>query len=216
VFRRGGPGARAAGALADALRAGGRGTALDLAIPRAEPITMALLRRRARERDATVLVLWLEPADVSGLGKDAPEAGGLPVYLSSTLLGGDLSAADALPARGGFVAHPYALPAEVRPRLARVSSWLRDQGLPPVDGPRRRVVDQTFFALFVLNEGLIHVKKNFYRDYLYEVMDHFSGLEGWSAFYPRLSFGPGQRYVSKGCYLVPLGGDPKRAEWIVP
>lgn len=213
VFRRGGPGERAAAALAEALRS--RGRTIELAIPRGEPPNLAVLRERAIERGAAALVLWLPPADVAALGGEASPASGLRVYLSSTLLGGDLGAPPALRSADAFVAHPYALPAELRPRFARVSSWLSDQRLPRAEGSLRRVVDQTFFALFALNEGLTHVRKNFFRDYLYEVMDHFSGLEGWSSFYPRLSFGPGQRYLSKGCYVVSLR-DPGRAEWIVP
>lgn len=38
--------------------------------------------------------------------------------------------------------------------------------------------------------------------------------------YERLSFGPGQRYVSKGCYIIQLGpgDDPPllpRSEWVI-
>jgi hypothetical protein len=40
------------------------------------------------------------------------------------------------------------------------------------------------------------------------------------AVYPRLSFGPGQRYASKGCYVVQVGeGDQpaleKRSDWVI-
>jgi hypothetical protein len=39
--------------------------------------------------------------------------------------------------------------------------------------------------------------------------------------YPRLSFGPGQRYISKGCYIVRLGSGatPKiirASDWVIP
>jgi hypothetical protein len=115
-----------------------------------------------------------------------------------------------------LVAHPYALPGEANQRFLRVSGWMTGQGLPPAKGAERRIADQTFFTMTLLNEGVMHVNKNFYRDYMLEVMDHFSGFESFSSLYPRLSFGPGQRYLSKGCHLVRLDGTDSAPEWHLP
>jgi hypothetical protein len=93
---------------------------------------------------------------------------------------------------------------------------MRAQDMPAEVQSERHVADQTFFALTVLSEGIMHVRKNFYRDYLLEVMDHLSGFENFSVFYPKLSFGPGQRFLSKGCYLLPLAASDARPEWLVP
>jgi hypothetical protein len=49
--------------------------------------------------------------------------------------------------------------------------------------------------------------------HLLEAIDHFSGLDTLH-FSPRLSSGPGQRWSSKCCYLVPLEASA-HAEWIV-
>jgi hypothetical protein len=58
----------------------------------------------------------------------------------------------------------------------------------------------------------------FYRDHL---LDRISMLPDQSLpDYERLSFGPGQRYASKGCYIMQLttGADPelvKRSDWVI-
>jgi hypothetical protein len=41
-------------------------------------------------------------------------------------------------------------------------------------------------------------------------------LANFSASHPTLSFGPGQRFASKGCYMLPPGAGQEDAEWIVP
>lgn len=76
---------------------------------------------------------------------------------------------------------------------------------------------QTYYACLVAGEGLMHIRWFFYRDYFLDAIDHLSGAEAFSSFYPRLSFGPGQRYLSKGCYILKLGaGDQlvQDSSWI--
>lgn len=188
-------GERAAAALREALGA------------RVTDVRLDELAARAKSEPGAPVVLWLDAKQAASA--ELPSA---TVYLSSTLLGGENAEAPA--GLRGFVAHPWALPKDQALRYARISGWLTGQGVKP-DKTRRRIEDQTFFALTVLNEGVMHLQKNFYRDYLLELIDHSSGLEGLSTFYPRLSFGPGQRALSKGCYVVPLGG-AGRPEWVVP
>ena len=54
-----------------------------------------------------------------------------------------------------------------------------------------------------LGEALMHVAGNFYRDYLLEKIEHRLSSGSLSpSVYPRTSLGPGQRFLSKGCYVV--------------
>jgi len=60
----------------------------------------------------------------------------------------------------------------------------------------------------------------FDRDYFFDLIDMMRDQYYAIAVYPRLSFGPGQRYASKGCYVVQLSGGPepqleKRSGWVV-
>lgn len=194
--------ATAARALAEALRPGGRDWSATVTLP----VTPGALAARLRQEGATAVVAWLGPHDAAVVGSSI----GLPTYASATLLGDHPGAA---PAMGSVLVSPFAPLSETAPRYRRVASWLASQGIS-VAPAEERVADQTFFALTVLSEGLMHVKRNFLRDYLLEGVDHFSGLEHFSSIYPHLSFGPGQRVLSKGCYLVAGDGGP--AEWILP
>ena len=67
-------------------------------------------------------------------------------------------------------------------------------------------------------ETLMHVKRNYYRDYLFDVIGMFGDRP--SIDYERLSFGPGQRYMSKGCFIAQLspGDKPKlvkKSDWVI-
>lgn len=203
VYRPGGAGERAARAL----RAAAKGREVrDLVLRGARPDLPA----GALSGDAVVLWLGAEDARVVA----AQRSGSAPVFLSASLLG-DAAADAALPLAGpGFLARPWATASDAAPRFVRVASWRADRGLPAAPADLRRVVDQTFFALFVLSEGMGHLRRNFDRDYLMEGLDHMSGVEAWSAYWPQASFGPGQRVLTKGCWLLPLGGGA--AERVVP
>jgi ABC-type branched-subunit amino acid transport system substrate-binding protein len=213
VFRPDTMGALGARALSAELRRVGRAQIRDLAPLDPRGLSLATLTQKASAQGPSAVVLWTNVSDLQSMAKEGGSPPQAPVYLSATSLGE--FAPEQIPFKSGWVVSPYGPPAEVRARFRRVQSWLSDQGIEPT-ATEARVMDQTFFALTILNEAIMHVKKNFLRDYLLEVMDHFSGLEALSSFYPRLSFGPGQRTLTKGCYLIPLMEGEARAEWLVP
>jgi hypothetical protein len=67
-------------------------------------------------------------------------------------------------------------------------------------------------------QGLNLIYDNLYRDHLLDVMSLQMDLIVQD--YERFSFGPGQRYASKGCYIIQLGPgeDPPllpRSEWVI-
>ncbi len=58
------------------------------------------------------------------------------------------------------------------------------------------------------------------RDYFLELIEAAPDLVAVPETYPRLSFGTGQRYASKGCYIVQLGAGPNpelapKSEWVI-
>jgi Cytochrome c len=168
--------------------------------------------------EVTALVAWLPRGDIMALEAAVARSHVRAVYLSSTQLGGDASALPTgLPARS-FVAHPSALPSDFRQRFRIIEPWLRRRGIPITD---ERLLAQTYFACHVVADSLMHITADyFYRDYLLELVDHLDAAARFSIAHPSPSFGPGQRYISKGCYVLDLargdGQGTRDTTWIVP
>lgn len=217
VYRAGGPGVDAARQLGGALAAAGAPAPAALTLRAGDRASAAAVAARARRVHADAIVLWLPAADLARLRAGTPWA--QRTYASSTLLGGELSAAAGLAVRDAFLAHPFSLPAERTDRARAAALWMESRGLAaPATALEARIRDQTFFALGLLSAGMMHLTKErrFHRDFLVEVLDHTAGRPGAASDYPQLSFGPGQRYAAKGCYLIPLAAPADGAEWVVP
>lgn len=206
-----GGGSAVAVAAANALRiaSGARGG------PAVLDVSASSMREPARAlAGATDVILWLGEAELAGaleaLGRSGSSA---RLYLSSTLLGEKVpDLPDGWAERTTF-ARPYALPAESALRFRRTSAWLRSQG---IEEDRTRIQDQTLAACGVLGEALMHVGSELVRDYVVERIDHGGGMQLASAFYRNLAFGPSQRILSRGCYLVPGGGEASAPAWVTP
>ena len=57
------------------------------------------------------------------------------------------------------------------------------------------------------------------REFALDMMDHAENLGAYVPGYPRPSFGPGQRFINKGGYILPvIDGEPapSQATWVIP
>lgn len=161
-----------------------------------------------------VTVLWLAGDDLDGA--EALVAAGSPaLYLSSTLAGGCPDALPRLLWPRSRCIHPYALP-DAAARERPVEAWLRAKGVEvPVDA----LVLDTHFAVRAFGEALEHLGQNFSREYLIEKFEHRLAANVTPSAYPHLALGAGQRFASKGAYIVrpsDSGGIEAVTEWIVP
>ena len=148
---------------------------------------------------------------------DHPDVAG-EIYLPS-------AAADSLPEQLPqeledrlYLTWPYEYPGAYHPRAFRVRAWMRSRGL---DIPYPRIQFDTYYALTILQFGLAHIVDHFSRDYLIEYIEHEAENALNPGTFPRLSLGPGQRFASRGAYIMrrnhldkyPL---TRASEWIVP
>lgn len=115
-----------------------------------------------------------------------------------------------------YFTYPYRLPQEDVRFDQNVKRILPGKSLGLYD---QQVVRQSYLTGEVLGKALMMMRGEYYRDYLYDVIGMMSDM--YYPLYERVSFGPGQRYASKGAYIVQLGkgANPqleRRSEWVIP
>ena len=143
------------------------------------------------------LVLWLRPADIAALGEApaAPDA----VYLSG-LMGGEEHIP--LPAswRGrSLITYPFDLPDRSRVRVNVPLEWFSIRHIPVV---AEQVQLDTYLACGVLAESVGHMADVFVPEYLVERVEGMLEHRVMSGPYPRLALSEGERFASKGGYIV--------------
>lgn len=158
-------------------------------------------------------VLWLRSPQLSNL--DSPLPAGR-VYVSSILL--DDQPVEALRSAPGPVYEAYSLipPGASDPARMRFKVWAKTRKIE-LTAPRRQA--EAFFACMALGDSVKHMRRFFVRDFILDMLDHAQGLSIYLSYHPRPTFGPGQRYLNKGGYVLPvIDGKPDTtaAEWVLP
>jgi mono/diheme cytochrome c family protein len=215
IFRQADAGEDAAAALSHKLAGGG----LEMVN---YPLTEGDARRELADvlkgaDQATAVVLWLRPRDLEQLPPDAPNR--LKTVFMSGLMGGMDHAAFPAAWRGVMhMTYPIDLPERRKVRMNYASAWLQIQHVPIVD---ERTQADTYLACGILSESLGMMLDSFVRDYLVERTEDMLDRMPVTGLYPRLGLAPGQRFASKGGYLVRFSdkeGAPLVADgdWTVP
>ncbi len=165
-----------------------------------------------------VLLLWTDAGVISSIPRlitklDTPAQ----IYLSSSYLGKQAATIPESVRSNVYITYPYRL----TPYVGSKEGF--DAKVPilatATDFGDNRITSRTNTMLKqVTLQGLKLLYDNLYRDHLLDVMS--MQMDQVARDYERLSFGPGQRYVSKGCYVIQLGkgADPAllaKSEWVI-
>jgi cytochrome c553 len=163
------------------------------------------------------IVLWLSPDDLAKLQALPPVS--TAVYASGLLGGLERAPVPSTWRSRVQLTYPVDLPERRRVRVDFALGWFRAEHIELV-APQVQV--DTYLACSLLSETLNHMSDTMVRDYLMERLEDTIEHRIMTGYYPRLALGPGQRYASKGGYLVHLagGGRPQGvvadSGWIVP
>lgn len=140
------------------------------------------------------------------------------IWLPSSLLKADWETIGTETLAKIYFSYPYELPDTYHPHAFRIRSWMNTRDLPIDD---QNLQFNTYYALNLLQFGLEHVIDHFSRDYLLEFIEREAENNLNPGTFPRLSLGPGQRFASKGAYIVQLDHrSPEKlravTEWLIP
>ncbi|MBP2683142.1 MAG: cytochrome [Deltaproteobacteria bacterium] len=199
----------------DAWSESGRGPLVDKAFPAGTKATREVLEQATGKERPAALVLWMGAEALMPLDAVAGKDGGIStIYLSATLLKeGLLTVPETLRDRT-FITYPYGLPGSATGMMAPPPGGKK----PPPEITDRKIAGKVASLSSVLTEVFMAWRSNFHRDYMFDIID--GSMLMVSSPYERISFGPGQRYASKGCYIVQLskGATPelvKKSDWVV-
>lgn len=186
-------------------------------LPGAE-LTSEFWKETMKSSQPTVLILWLGGDDLTNIesiagGRELPRQ----IIFSSELLDYSLEAVPDLLRDNAYVTYPYSLAGENETRRLMVRRWLEVRKVPVTD---LQVQSKMYFLGWMLTGAVKHIRSEFFREYFLEKFDMMTDQDYAIAVYPRLTFGPGQRYASKGCYVVQLTKGPgpelvKRSDWVI-
>ena len=210
------PGAKA---LADGFRsvweqAGGRLPA-EVIVADNENIDNAFWRRIYSGRPPAAIMFWNAAPDLSSLKHLSLQPGGVPkVFVSYGLLREKTFEIPASARPNIYITYPYDTSFENRLSAMEMPWFTRPI---PQDRTDRFAMIATIRE--ILADIFMDFDRYYYRDYLLDIVGMMQDKSNMIPLYPRVSFGPGQRYAVKGCHVVQLeSGDSERlirkSDWL--
>ena len=194
----------------------GQGEAKEIRLSPGDLKNLAVLQAILQKEQPTAVLLWTGAGALGAIESLADQAGRPgKVFLSSRLLGTQVMAIPEKARPFTWITYPYRDPQE-EPKFSRYANSLL-AGLGN-HKPETRISTQTYSMLQLFQAIQVDMDRNLYRD---NVMDRLGMMrDAVLPDYLRLSFGPGQRYASKGCFLMQLspGPEPKlirKSDWVI-
>jgi len=194
----------------------GHSPAIEISLSEEEPFSAEALQKLVSEHNPAVLIVW----DDSSFLKLLPGLMGLPehpgmVLGSATILGEAIYSVPEEQRSLLFLTWPYRLPQDEKRYDIATRKVLAGKHAQNYD---LNIIRKSYITQEILGKALMMMRLEFYRDFLLDTIGMMEDM--FFPLYERVSFGPGQRYASKGCYILQVGkGESpqleKRSEWVI-
>jgi len=186
-------------------------------LKRDEPIPASLWKKPVGKNKHAVVLLWLNAADFPDLKLLAKGSRPAMVFASAGLLGRHIYTLAESERGYVYLTYPHSLPRESRGQRTQVGTSPQDDKIPMT---KRDAALKIHTLAQTISDPLARMRSFVSRDSFLELIESAPDITALPAIYPRLSFGTGQRYASKGCYIVQLGAGPNpelvpKSEWVI-
>ena len=176
----------------------------------------AVRQQVLKQGKTAALILWDGAAAVPALEAVAANTNRPDVVLvSSSYIGKSIWTLTDTARDLTSLTYPYRLPQAAQDKLEPTFPKMANKVFP---ADTSVIANQTYSVIQVLSMVLMALDGNYYRDNFMDVTGMIMDQE--VPLYERLSFGPGQRYASKGCYIVQLAHGAKqelikKSGWVI-
>jgi len=219
----------------------GRTAPESIFLPTGEAINAAKIHKINDQKHPAAIMLWTDSGTVPALEALSAEKETVKmVFVSSSLLQQNLWNVPDKARDFTYISYPYRLDKGTDLFSNNARNWIKQRNIP--DSGNRissrlysltnvllepfKVVKRDFnpaglgkgnVIMEEQFESLMHVKRNYYRDYLLDVIGMYRSRP--SIDYEQLNFGQGQRYLSNGCYIIQLSTGQKpellrKSDWV--
>ena len=219
IYRSGSKGALLAQGFRENLGESDVITATEKKLGADQPLTDELLQELFAAQQPAAAQLWLNSKDITVVTNWLAKQSRLPatIFASWKLLNGNASAIPDTLRDNIYLTYPRDLPENNKRNISVLQRWLKIRKIPATN---LDIQSQMYFLGWMLPGAISHMRSEFFRDYFMESFDMMHDQDYAVAVFPRLTFGSGQRYASKGCYIVQLGKGKqaeliKKSEWVI-
>lgn len=193
----------------------GNGQLHTVRIDQGQKFDASALQELMRQHTPDTVIIWTGE-DITAVMSGLPALKKLPAFfVSARYTGTSFTSIPEHLRETLFITYPYRLPEDEK-SFKGFNNYLTLGKLMHPD--EKRIVTRTFSMVHIFLQGLKELKLDFYRDTLLDVIA--MRPDQLLPDYERYSFGPGQRYASKGCYIVQLDRSDtpkliKKSDWVI-
>ncbi len=218
IYRETAEGTALAKGFTDSWKKLGNAPLKDKILPASQKTGPAFWKELAAQNPGSVMLIWLPREDLANVESVLePKKRPSTVFVSATFLSGAVQSIPDSMRDFTLITYPKRLPGEEKYSESVFNSWMKVKNIP-VTNPE--VSSKAYFLSRILISALVSMGTDFYRDFFMDILDCGKDQNVASVSFPMLTFGPGQRYSSKGCFVVSLtkGDNPKvlpQSEWVI-